>query len=962
MRAISVVSMILLVAIDVLVGQGSSYSPVQCIESEKQALLSFKQSLVVNQYLYNPLSSWTSNSSQGDCCSWEGIGCDNKTNHVIVIDLVKWGLGSDISSSLLELKDLEHLNLQGNNFIRIPNFIGSLTRLTYLNLETNPLSGAIPSQLGNLTSLSFLALGGTILHPNTILTVTDFRWISRLSSLQKLRLVFVNFTTTSEWFQTIKTIPSLEELYLYRCQLPEVDTSSLSHDMNLSNSLKSIIMSSNTIHPSSIPLLFNISSNLVDLDLGDNQIRGPLPNSFGNMTSLENIKLQDNQIEGEIPKSFGSLCNLRSLYLSNNNLSGTLDNLIGSQVSCSDQNQLGGPVFPALEELYLNDNLLEGPLPNSLRWFPNLVVLDLHNNLLTGPLPDLSPFSSLERLFASNNKLDGSLPESIGQFHNLTAFDVSSNSFSGVVSETHLMNLSNLEQLDLSFNSLKLNLSSNWGPPFQLVTLKLASCTTGPQFPNWLQTQSQLVSLDISNSNISGVIPYWFSTVSSTLEYLNLSFNHLSGMDPNFSLRSDYISFYVVDMSYNQFRGALPPSFSSAVELYLSNNMFTGFKRFLCTPKEKVIVLVLDLSDNLLSGTMPDCWLQWRGLVILNLENNNLSGIIPSSLGSLDLQTLRLRNNSLSGNLPSSLNGSSELLLLDVGHNSLNGEIPSWIGESRLAYTLKLLSLKSNDFYGSIPSNLCHLNSIQILDLSLNNLTGVIPSCINNFTSMARETDGADHETITTTYYYLRTQGTYENDAMVMWKGLEYKYDKILGLLRLIDLSSNRLTGQIPAELANLVELVQVNLSRNHLSGLIPEKIGQLRQLQSLDLSNNQLSNKIPVGLAQISSLAYLDLSNNKLWGEIPTSTQLQTFNASEYAGNLGLCGPPLTSTCPEDKTFSGPSNSSGGNESEWLDMSWFNIGIGVGFVVGFWGVCGTLALKTSWREAYFRFLNNLAW
>ena len=119
------------------------------------------------------------------------ICCDNKANHVIGIDIVKWGLGSEISTSLLELKYLEHLNLQGNNFSSIPSFIGGLTRLTYLNLETNPLSGTLPSQLGNLTSLSFLALGGTILYPNTILTVTDFRWISRLSFLQKLRLVFV---------------------------------------------------------------------------------------------------------------------------------------------------------------------------------------------------------------------------------------------------------------------------------------------------------------------------------------------------------------------------------------------------------------------------------------------------------------------------------------------------------------------------------------------------------------------------------------------------------------------------------------------------------------------------------------------------------------------------------------------------------------------------------------------------
>ncbi|KAF3435984.1 hypothetical protein FNV43_RR23076 [Rhamnella rubrinervis] len=526
------------------------------------------------------------------------------------------------------------------------------------------------------------------------------------------------------------------------------------------------------------------------------------------------------------------------------------------------------------------------------------------------------------------------------------------------------MNLSKLDHIDLSFNSLTLKMSSNWVPPFQLSFLNLPCCTIGPRFPNWLQNQSNLNYLDISNSSIYGVIPDWFSNVTSKLLYLNLSFNHLDGILPNLTL-SSHDGSLVVDLSYNQFHGAIAPSVSNGMEIYLSNNMFTRFKHFLCTPKDNLMVQVLDLSDNWLSGRMPDCWLPWRELVVLNLENNNLWGIIPSSLGSLSrLQTLRLRHNSFSGSLPSSLNRSSQLQLLDVGHNNLNGKIPTWIGEN---LGLKLLSLKSNEFYGKIPSNLCQLNSIIILDLSLNNFSGGIPSCIHNFTSMVHNNN--DDADLTATFSY-RHGGEpfrkYKNSALLIWKGLEYNYDKILGLLRLIDISSNRLSGQIPATLANLVELVQVNLSRNHLSGIIPINIGGLSRLESLDLSHNELSGKIPKGLAKLSSLSYLDLSNNHLWGKIPTSTQLQSFNASTYAGNSGLCGPPLTSTCPGDEPASVPSNSSDGNESyvedggDWLDMSWFNIGIGVGFAVGFWGLCGTLAYKTSWRHAYFRLLNEL--
>lgn len=198
----------------------------------------------------------------------------------------------------------------------------------------------------------------------------------------------------------------------------------------------------------------------------------------------------------------------------------------------------------------------------------------------------------------------------------------------------------------------------------------------------------------------------------------------------------------------------------------------------------------------------------------------------------------------------------------------------------------------------------------------------------------------------------------YENDAMILWKGLEYKYEKILGLLRIIDLSSNRLSGKIPMKLVSLRELVEVNLSRNHLSGTIPKKINQLKRLESLDLSHNQLYGNIPKEFDNLSSLAYLDLSDNHLWGKIPTSTQLQSFDADLYAGN-GLYGPPLTNTCSEAERLPISSNSSGGSEEYWFDMSCFYVGMSVGYTVGFWAVCGTLVFKPAARHAYFRSLNN---
>ncbi|KAH7516252.1 hypothetical protein FEM48_Zijuj10G0115500 [Ziziphus jujuba var. spinosa] len=376
----------------------------------------------------------------------------------------------------------------------------------------------------------------------------------------------------------------------------------------------------------------------------------------------------------------------------------------------------------------------------------------------------------------------------------------------------------------------------------------------------------------------------------------------------------------------------------------------------------------------MLSGSLPDCWIHWSKLIVLNLENNKFSGNIPSSVGSLNqISTLRLSNNSISGILPSSLKNCSLLLFLDVGLNNFNGEIPTWIGDYLTG--LVVLRLKSNTFYGSLPSNLCQLSGIQILDLSLNDLSGVIPWCFHNFTPMVQKVDDPDiidpFDRVYSTYTIDPSRGygrIYGNSEYITWKGKNYKYEKNLGLLRIIDLSSNKLTEEIPTNLTNLVELVQLNLSRNNLSGTIPESIRKMQLLESLDLSHNQLSGKIPMGLADISYLAFLDLSNNQLWGRIPTGTQLQSFEASEYSGNRGLCGPPLNVTCCGDEKLQETSTSCETNagrnvkedDEEWIDMSWFYMGIGVGFGIGFLGACGLAwYFNTSWRRVYFNQLLN---
>ncbi|PQQ00118.1 LRR receptor-like serine/threonine-protein kinase GSO2 [Prunus yedoensis var. nudiflora] len=323
------------------------------------------------------------------------------------------------------------------------------------------------------------------------------------------------------------------------------------------------------------------------------------------------------------------------------------------------------------------------------------------------------------------------------------------------------------------------------------------------------------------------------------------------------------------------------------------------------------------------------------------------------------IETLNLNNNRFVGELPSELKNCRNLTLVDVGENKLSGLIHEWLGENLL--NLAIIILRSNQFYRSIPPQLCHLTQLQILDLSMNNISGTIPKCLNTWTTLAQNGHSSaniEHST------YLQWRGStyylpYDDEASLTWKGVRSKYKSILGLVKSIDLSCNKLSGEIPTEITYLVGLVSLNLSRNRLTGQIPSRIGNLQELDSLDLSRNQINGRIPISISQIDRIGYLDLSQNNLSGKIPKGRQLQTFD-SAYGGNPLLCGEPLPRTCPEEEKGPGQSVLVNEDDKDGLITRGFYISIGLGFAVGFCGVCGILLLNRSCRYTYFNFLTFL--
>ncbi|KAL2334687.1 hypothetical protein Fmac_015900 [Flemingia macrophylla] len=253
---------------------------------------------------------------------------------------------------------------------------------------------------------------------------------------------------------------------------------------------------------------------------------------------------------------------------------------------------------------------------------------------------------------------------------------------------------------------------------------------------------------------------------------------------------------------------------------------------------------------------------------------------------------------------------------------------------------------------------MCQLSSLMVLDLANNSLSGSIPNCLDEMMTMAGKYDFVVNP-LSYTYGFDLSYNNYKEGLVLVPKGDELEYKDNLILVRMIDLSSNKLSGAIPTEISKLFALRFLNLSRNHLSGEIPKDMGKMKLFESLDLSLNHISGEIPQSLSELSFLSFLNLSYNNLSGRVPTSTQLQSFEALSYTGNPELCGPPVTSNCTSKEELS-ESPSVGHANANFFGTSEFYIGMGVGFASGFWGVCSVIFFNRTWRRAYFHFLDHL--
>ncbi|KFK28182.1 hypothetical protein AALP_AA8G482900 [Arabis alpina] len=487
--------------------------------------------------------------------------------------------------------------------------------------------------------------------------------------------------------------------------------------------------------------------------------------------SITGINLNRLGLSGELKFStLIGLTSLRNLSLSGNNFTGRLVPQLGSIPSLNlldlSDNEFYGPIPGRISDLYglnylnLSANKFQGGFPSGFRNLQQLRSLDLHRNELWGDIREIfSELRNLEFVDLSCNGFHGGLSLSVDNIssvsNTLHHLNLSHNALSGgFFTEEDIGLFRNLEVLDLENNQINSVLPSFGSLP-SLKILKLGSNQLFGNVPEkLLQSSIQLQELDLSRNGFTGSLR---EINSSSLNVLNLSFNGLSGDLPSTLKRC-----LVIDLSWNMFSGDV-----SVVQEWEA------------TPE------LLDLSSNHLSGILPNFTSSFARLSVLNIRNNSLGGTLPSlwdKSGVSQLSVVDLSSNRFIGLIPSSFFTFTSLTSLNLSMNNLMGPIPfrsshaSELLAIRFEPQMELLDLSTNSLTGMLPGDIGTMEKMKVLNLSNNKLSGELPSDLNKLSD-----------------------------------------------LEFLDLSNNAFNGQIPDKLPS--HMTGFNVSKNNLSGTVPESL-----------------------------------------------------------------------------------------------------------------------------------------
>lgn len=351
--------------------------------------------------------------------------------------------------SCVQSLDLSYNMIRGNFY---PFISTILPGLRSLNFDDNSLSGHLPPDLGNLSSLQHLVLSrnefsGPIPASIGCLTcLKDFQvWQNKL---------------TGPIPSSISGLTNLLRMNIDSCML----TGPIPDEMGRLTALREFYCFDNRISGHLPPSLGGIS-NLQYLGLNGNQLSGPIPSEFGKLRKLKTLFLHENSLVGTIPAELGGLTDLRKMSLRGNRLQGKIpnqfSNLLNLQALALSENSFSGPIprditrLESLEAFSVANNKLSGTLPPGIGRMTSLRLLDITKNQISGVFPaEICSLTGLRDVLFAENFIEGNIPPAIGKLTELSSLELQGNRMNGPIPTVEIARMQSLRKLNLSRNHL----------------------------------------------------------------------------------------------------------------------------------------------------------------------------------------------------------------------------------------------------------------------------------------------------------------------------------------------------------------------------------------------------------------------------------------------------------------------------------------------------------------------------
>ena len=307
------------------------YTGAQRVQRFALACFYYATFYKAHDFLTSP-TDWASQEgwlTDTDECTWEGIACDAE-GRVTGILLPKRALSGYLPIELAMITSLQELDFT-SNFIYMESDLHKiwyhLTNLKHLMMEDNFLvtTTGLPEEFSGLVSLEKLQLSYNLLQGQ--LQGSTFLAMQNLHHLE-IESNYLSGSLPSE----LGTLSNLVYIYgrrnLFSFRLDQMIVP------NAYPMLFSLWLDNNQIS-GPIPTAIGMLSGLASLSVTNATLTGSIPTEFGNVLTLKRVWLYDNQLSGALPSSINNLVNLEVFEIHDNNLTGQMPNNVCNAVAGS---------------------------------------------------------------------------------------------------------------------------------------------------------------------------------------------------------------------------------------------------------------------------------------------------------------------------------------------------------------------------------------------------------------------------------------------------------------------------------------------------------------------------------------------------------------------------------------------------------------------------------------------------